>query len=82
MQKKMNSSIDVEVKKCENQNEDKITPTKQTAKGIAEIMAANMAANMQNSNFLNEQESLKDEVRSKIIEQRRKREGKRKKKCD
>lgn len=85
MQEKVNSTEeDEETEDFDNHEEDpKIvedfreenqTTTGQTAKEIAEIMAANMTANMQNPNFFNEQELLKDEVRHKIIKQRKERE--------
>lgn len=43
------------------------------AKEIAEIMVQNMAVNMEDPNFLDDQERIKDNVRHKILEKRRKR---------
>ncbi|MBD3341711.1 MAG: hypothetical protein GF353_21580 [Candidatus Lokiarchaeota archaeon] len=42
-----------------------------SAKDTAEAMAANMKANMENPNFIEEQELLKDEVRREVLKKRR-----------
>ena len=55
------------------QSEKKI-PKTQSAHEIAEIMVSNMEANMQNPNFQEEQDMLRDEVRRKIVKERNKRE--------
>ena len=52
---------------------EKIQPENQSAAEIAGAMAGNMQANMENPNFIEEQELIKDEVRRKIIQQRNER---------
>jgi hypothetical protein len=49
---------------------------KSKADEVAEAMAANMAANMKDPNFLRDRELMKDDVRRKIIEERKDREKK------
>jgi hypothetical protein len=73
MQKKPDQSLDRE---NEEDEKEKKPPKEQTAQEIAEIMVANMTANQQDPNFLQEQELLKDKVRRKIIKQRNERKEK------
>jgi len=56
------------------EQKDKKNSNGQTAKEIAEIMAANMAANMNDPNFIAENELLQDKIRAKIVKERKLRE--------
>lgn len=46
----------------------------QTAKEVAEIMAANMAANMKDPDFLDRKERIRQEAANKVIKERKLRE--------
>lgn len=49
------------------------TQTDQSAKEIAEIMAQNMAANMNDPNFESEQDRIHEEAARKVLMERKKR---------
>lgn len=81
MHEKLNSSVEEEkeqegkVGKVQKLKDEKLAPKEQSAQDVAEIMAANMTANMENPNFLHEQELLRDKVRRKINKKRNERKG-------
>jgi len=55
-------------------SEEKKEKKGQTAKEIAEAMAANMRANMEDPDFLDKQDRYREEATKKVLEKRRLRE--------
>ncbi len=56
-------------------NDNRKKKSNPSAKDIAESMAANITANMADPDWANEKDRIEDEVRSKIIAQRKEREA-------
>ncbi|MHA2271238.1 MAG: hypothetical protein ACXACI_05200 [Candidatus Hodarchaeales archaeon] len=57
-------------------DQSKKKKTAQSAADVAQAMAANMAANMADPDFLDRHERIRDEAAAKVIAERKKREQK------
>ena len=71
----MNYNNKISVFRIEEKDDSKTKKKGQSAEEVAKAMVENMKANMENPNFLNEQEEIRQNALDEVLKKRKERQG-------